>query len=167
MFQRFQTAAWSMVAALVLSVGVAVAADAPKVESKADGAKAGKAENAEETKVIKPEEAKDYLDKVVTVEFTVVRSRELLDKNLVFLNSEKDLKSPTNFTAFVRNAKKFKEASKIEKPADHYMKKKVRVTGKVIKYQDKWEIEVESPDQIKIVEEPRSDEAKSKDVIAK
>jgi hypothetical protein len=34
------------------------------------------------------------------------------------------------------------------------------VTGKVIKYQDKWEIEVESPDQIKIVEEKETESAK-------
>jgi DNA/RNA endonuclease YhcR with UshA esterase domain len=157
---RFHTAAWFLLLPLALCSAIASAADAPKVESKTDESKS---EKAEEAKVIKPEEAKDHLDKVVTVEFTVVKSRELLDKNIAFLNSETDLKSPKNFTAYIRNAKKFKEASKIEKPTDHYLKKKVRVTGKVIKYQEKLEIEVESPDQIKIVEDPKPEETKSKD----
>lgn len=155
--QRFRAAVWLCALQLVLGSAMAVAADAPKVESKAEGAKRGK---AEERKVIKPKEAKDYLDQEVTVEFTVVKSRELLDKNLAFLNSERDLKSPTNFTAFIRNAKKFKELSKIVKPADHYLQKKVRVTGKVVKYQEKLEIEVELPSQIKIVEEEEAESAK-------
>jgi DNA/RNA endonuclease YhcR with UshA esterase domain len=145
---------------LALGSAIAIAADAPKVETKVDEPKSGK---SEEPKLVKPEEAKDHLDKTVTVEFTVLASRELLDKNIGFLNSEKDLKSKSNFTAFFKNMKKFKEATKIEKPADHYLKKKVRVTGKVIKYRDKFEIEIESPDQIKIVEEPKSDEAKTAD----
>jgi DNA/RNA endonuclease YhcR with UshA esterase domain len=158
MFQRIHTATWLIVLALVLYAGTALAADAPKVESKSERTEAGQ---AEETKIITPEEAKDYLDKTVTVEFTVVSSRELLDKNIGFLNSERDLKSKTNFTAFFKNMKKFKEASKIEKPADHFLKKKVRVTGKIIKYREKFEIEIESPEQIKIVEENESETAKS------
>jgi hypothetical protein len=152
MLRRFRPAICSLIALVALSATVAFAADATKLAEKSDGAKATPAESP---KVIKPEEAKDHLDKVVTVEFTVAKSRELLDKNIAFLNSEKDLKSPTNFTGFIKNAKKFKEAAKIEKPAEHYLKKKVRVTGKVVKYQEKLEIEILSPDQIQIVEEER------------
>jgi DNA/RNA endonuclease YhcR with UshA esterase domain len=159
MLQKFQTTIRSFALLLPLSAVFAIAADAPKALTKSDEVK--KTES-EETKLIKAEEAKDHIDKTVTVEFTVVAAKELVDKNICFLNSEKNVKSPTNFTAFIKNTKKFKEASKLEKPAVHYFKKKVQVTGKVVKFQEKLEIVIESPDQIKIVEEKEEKEAGKK-----
>src|SRR3954468_8361028 len=52
----------------------------------------------DETKVIKPEDAKANDGKKVTVEFTVLASREL-PSGVCFLNSGKNTSDPDNFTA--------------------------------------------------------------------
>lgn len=150
MLQRLQLTALVFALCSIFALSPSIAADAPKAVKRPKQSAVPKSEIATP---IKPEQAKEYLNKVVTVEFVVVAAKELLDKNNCFLNSDSNLKSPTNFTAFIRNAKKFKEVSKIEKPADHYLKKTVQVTGKIVKYKEKLEIVVESPEQIKIVEE--------------
>ncbi len=109
---------------------------------------------ADEPAVVKPEDARQHKDAKVTVEFTVAAGRELADKGICFLNSEKDHKLSSNFTAFITPAglKKFKEEAKIEQPALHFFKKKIRVTGTVQLFKEQAEIKVESPEQIKIVE---------------
>jgi DNA/RNA endonuclease YhcR with UshA esterase domain len=131
------------------------AADPPKDDAKKDAAK-------EEIKVIKPEDAKDNDGKKVTVEFTVLASREL-PSGVCFLNSGKNASDADNFTAFItgKGLKKFKADSKTEQPAVYFNKKKVQVTGTIKKYKEKFEIEVESPDQIKIIEEEKKDDAKA------
>jgi hypothetical protein len=94
----------------------------------------------------------------VVVEFTVVSGKET-DSGVCFLNSMKDFHDPKCFTAFItsKGLKKFKEDPKVEKPADYYMKKKVRVSGSIKTRNDQYQIEVNSPDQIKVVEdEPKA-----------
>jgi DNA/RNA endonuclease YhcR with UshA esterase domain len=163
---RFARVALALVIALVW-FGTSLAEDAPKDAAKKDEAKTlqpdeGKAASATELKIIKPEEAKDYEGKDVTVEFKVAGGREI-DSGVCFLNSTTDRNDPNGFTAFISKdgLKRFKEDAKIDKPADHFKKKTIRVTGKVKTYQKKFEIEVTSPDQIKVVEEATKDEKKS------
>jgi hypothetical protein len=50
------------------------------------------------------------------------------------------------------HAEKFKKAG-IDNPADYYMGKKLRVTGKVIAENDQVRIRADDPAQIKIVDE--------------
>jgi hypothetical protein len=131
------------------------AADPPTDDAKKDAAK-------EEIKVIKPDDAKDNDGKKVTVEFTVQASREL-PSGVCFLNSGKNASDPENFTAFItgKGLKKFKADSKTEEPAVYFSKKKIQVTGTIKKYKEKFEIEVESPEQIKIIEEEKKDDPKA------
>jgi DNA/RNA endonuclease YhcR with UshA esterase domain len=115
--------------------------------------------------VIKPEEAKDNVGKKVVVEFVVVAGRTLEDKGIAFLNSSSDPGDPDGFTAFITKAglNKFKEDAKIDDPVDHFNQKKIRVSGKIKKYKDKAEIEVNSPDQIQMVEEENKPEENKPD----
>jgi hypothetical protein len=107
-------------------------------------------------KIIKPDDAKQYDGKEVTVEFKVAAAREL-DSGVCFLNSSTDRNDPKRFTAFInaKGLKKFKEDPKTEKPADYFSKKTLRVTGTIKLYRAAYEIEVSSPEQIAIVEEEK------------
>jgi DNA/RNA endonuclease YhcR with UshA esterase domain len=129
------------------------AADAPPADTSKTQAPAA------ELKIIKPEDAKDYEGQQVTVEFTVVGGREL-DSGLCFLNSSKDRDDPAGFTAFITKtgSAKFKENPATAKPADLFAKKTIRVTGKIETYQKKFEIKVDDPSQITIVEEKPAEE---------
>ena len=128
-----------------------IAADPPKEDPKPEAAAQAP---AAEIKIIKPEEAKDYDGQQVVVEFAVVGGREL-DSGLCFLNSSKDRDDPAGFTAFITKTglAKFKENPATAKPADAFNKKTIRVTGKIETYQKKYEIKVDDPAQITIVEE--------------
>jgi len=111
---------------------------------------------ADDAEVVKPEDARSHENERVAVEFTVRGARELTDKGVCFLNSEKDHKLSSNFTAFItpKALKALKEDAKIERPAEHYLEKTVRVTGTVKLFKEQAEIKVESPDQLVIVETP-------------
>ncbi len=137
-----------------------LAADAPTGDAKK--------ETKPEVKLIKPDDAKDHEGEVVTVEFKVVDGREI-SSGVCFLNSSSDRQDPKRFTAFITNKglKKFKEDPKTEKPADMYKGKKIQVTGAIKTYQKQFEIEVNSPDQIKIIEEEKQGDTKADDTGAK
>jgi DNA/RNA endonuclease YhcR with UshA esterase domain len=136
-----------VVALLAISMNAVYAADATKSEVKTG--------SAGETKVIKPAEAKNHLDQQVTVEFIVQAASAPAGKGIAFLNAEKNRKSANNFTAFIsgKGLKKFKAEGKIENPAVHFYHKKVQVTGKLVMFKEQPEIVIDSPDQIKVVEE--------------
>jgi hypothetical protein len=118
-------------------------------------------------KLIKPEDAKDYEGQDVIVEFNVVTGREL-SSGMCFLNSISDFSDPTGFTAVITPAgmSKFKQDPKTEKPASYFKLKTIRVSGKVVAYQKdkdslkKYEIKIDDPAQIKIMEEPAMDSEK-------
>ena len=56
-------------------------------------------------------------------------------------------------------AAKLKEA-KIDDPVEYYKGKTIQVTGTVIKYREKPEIKIESPDDIKVVEKKKDEKKK-------
>jgi DNA/RNA endonuclease YhcR with UshA esterase domain len=136
-------------AAMMLSCFTAsvCCADGPSDNTKSDA-------SSVPPKVIKPEEAKDHAGEVVTVEFTVIAANEL-DSGRCFLNSSTDRNDPESFTAYItpKGLAEFKKDTTTSKPADYYKSKKIRVTGKIETYHDKFEIKVDDPTQIKIVEE--------------
>jgi DNA/RNA endonuclease YhcR with UshA esterase domain len=141
---------FSALKAAFFAAAVCLAADAPS-----DASKTGASDAA--PKIIKPEEAKDYEGQEVTVEFTVAAGRQLDngDSSVCFLNSSTERNDPAAFTAFIsgKGLGEFKKDPKTEKPADYFKSKKVRVTGKIVTYNKKYEIKIDDPAQIKIVEE--------------
>src|SRR5262245_22599183 len=95
---RFPTknfALFSLAISAMFFVGpiAAKAADAPKDDDKKSAAKS-------DAKVIKPEQAKDYLEKEAVVEFKVAGAREVVS-GVCFLNSTTDREDPAGFTAFI------------------------------------------------------------------
>lgn len=145
-FQVWATVLFWIVSAAFSSV-YCFAADSPK----GDSPKAP-------PKVIKPDDAKEYDGKDVIVEFKVAASFEATDKGVCFLNSLKERDDPKQFTAFINHDAllKFRQDSKAAKPADYFKGKKVRVSGTIKPYQGRYEVEVTSPEQIKIVTEEQS-----------
>ncbi len=141
---------FSMVFAMLAAA--ATAADAPKDD--------GKKSDKQPLKIIKPDEAKDHDGEDVIVEFKVADAREI-DRGVCFLNSTTDRQDPKRFTAFItgKGLKKFKEDPKTEKPAEMFKGKKIQVTGAIKVFNKQYEIEVDSPDQIKIVDEEKKDNA--------
>ena len=105
--------------------------------------------------VIMPEDAAAKDNQEVIVEFTVNSARLLDAKHVSFLNSESDIHSEKNFTAFItpKGMRAFKAERKIENPGAEYIGKKIRVEGKIKLHNGRPEIEVVRPDQVQLVEE--------------
>ncbi|HEY2761758.1 MAG TPA: hypothetical protein VGI75_13475 [Pirellulales bacterium] len=152
--------AWSLLFSIALAFLTIVAADCLADDSPRPAAKAD--ETPKDLKVIKPEDAKDYEGKEVTVEFKVAAARQI-DSGVCFLNSTTDRDDPKGFTVYMLKtaAAKYKEDPKTASPAEYFGKKKIRVSGTIKAYHEKYEIEVSSPKQITIVEDADTVEKKS------
>ena len=97
-----------------------------------------------------PAEAAKKLEMKVTVELEV---KSTGGNNNNYLNSHVDFKDAANFTIFIPKAALAKfVAAKIEKPVEYYKGKTIQVTGTVIQFEQKPQIRVEDPAQIKVVE---------------
>ena len=90
------------------------------------------AENSEKPPEIKPEKAREYVGKKVTVTMAVKKAKYSQNRNTVFLDSESDFKDPSNLAVIIEGdtLKKFKEAG-ISAPADNFRDKTIRATGQV------------------------------------
>ena len=99
---------------------------------------------------IKPADAAKKINEKVVVHLEVKSSG---GKENVYLNSEADFNDAKNFTIFIPKERvtEFVKAG-IDRPADHFNGKWIKVTGTVVLEQQKPRVVVESPDQIKVVE---------------
>ena len=99
-------------------------------------------------------EAKKHEGKEWSAEMVVQSSGASRDKNLVFLNSEKDRTSERNFTVVLDAKELAKElkAAKISDPRKHYTGKKIRVAGKVEDFRGTPQIKVRKLEQIMVIE---------------
>ena len=103
-------------------------------------------------KVIAAPDAKAHVNERCTVEMTVRSSKNAAPRREYYLDSEEDFHDEKNFAVVISydHAELFQKAG-IDNPAEHYMGKKLRVTGTVIEENDQIRIRVEDPKQIKIV----------------
>jgi hypothetical protein len=108
------------------------------------------------TKVVTAPDAKNHVDERCTVEMTVRSSKDATPRREYYLDSEEDFHDDKNFAVVISydHADLFKKEG-IDNPAEHYMGKTLRVTGKIIHENDQIRIRVEDPKQIKIVEEKK------------
>lgn len=139
--------------AAVVGVGEAAAAEAAVAEPAA-------AERSPETlPVIAPEEGLAHLDEKCSVEFVVKGGTFLKDKQICFINSLKDHRDKTNFTAVIfREGLARFAADEIEDPAAHFMGKTIRVSGRLAEHRGQAQIVVETPSQIEVIDVPDDDE---------
>jgi DNA/RNA endonuclease YhcR with UshA esterase domain len=114
-----------------------------------------------EAKPITPEEAAKKVDEKCIVEMEVKSVGR--GKGIFFLNSKEKYKDAGNFTVFIdkKAAAAFKKA-KIDDPAAYYKDKTIRVEGTVKLYQNRPEIVVAGPEQIKVIEEKEKKKADEK-----
>ncbi|MCS5616511.1 MAG: hypothetical protein O3C39_04695 [Planctomycetota bacterium] len=110
--------------------------------------------------VISAAAAIEHIGEECIVEFTVKAGRKLDDKGICFLNSLRDHRESSNFTAVIFRAGLARFAAEgIENPALEYLELKVRVRGVIEEHAGKAQIVVESPTQIEIVDEDEADGA--------
>ena len=108
--------------------------------------------SAAEPKVVPLEDIAQHVGEQVAVEMVVQSSRMLESGKFCFLNSKKSYTDKDNFTVSIRGAALREFAAKeIEDPAEYYLKKKIRVRGKVTLYKEKPQIVVDSPEQIVMI----------------
>jgi hypothetical protein len=115
---------------------------------------AGASPDDEKTNVVAAPDAKNHVDERCTVEMTVRSSKDAAPRREYYLDSEEDFHDDKNFAVVISydHADLFKKAG-IDNPSEHYMGKKLRVTGKIIHENDQVRIRVEDPQQIKIVDQ--------------
>lgn len=105
---------------------------------------------AQESKPLTPAEAAKKLEMKVTVELEV---KSTGGNNNNYLNSHADFKDAANFTIFIPKAALAKfAAAKVDKPFEYYKGRTIQVTGTVTLFEQKPQIKVEDPAQIKVVE---------------
>ncbi|HVS38574.1 MAG TPA: hypothetical protein VMS17_23665 [Gemmataceae bacterium] len=100
--------------------------------------------------VLTPTQAIKKVNEAVVVEMEVKSTGGRSNR---YLNSQEDYKSADNFTIFIDKdvLAKFTDA-KIDDPAVYYKGKTIRVMGTVVVYDGEPRIEIERPDQIKVVD---------------
>lgn len=97
-------------------------------------------------------EAGQHVGEEVAIELVVASSRLLTSGKFCFLNSKKNFSDKDNFTVAIRGAALPKFAEKeIADPAQHFLEKTIRVTGKVSLHQDRPQIIVDRPEQIVVI----------------
>jgi hypothetical protein len=102
----------------------------------------------EPVRAITPEEALKKVNQKVTV---LMEVKSTGGNTARYLNSETDFRFEKNFAVFIPNIalEAFKKAG-IQDPGQHYKGKTIVVTGLVAMSQERPQIRVESPEQIKL-----------------
>ena len=115
---------------------------------------AARGREGDDPKVIPAAEARLHVDERCTAEMTVRSSKNAGPRREYYLDSEEDFHDEKNFAVVISydHAEKFKKAG-IDNPAEYYMGKKLRVTGKVIAENDQVRIRADDPVQIKIADD--------------
>jgi hypothetical protein len=112
------------------------------------------AEDSPKTKPITPADAAKHINEKVTVVMEVKATKNRLAKRQeIYLDSETDFHDAKNLGIVITKAgaEKFKQAG-IDDPAVHFKAKTIRVTGTVLRKENRLRIEVDDDQQIKIVE---------------
>src|SRR5262245_36649262 len=93
---------------------------------------------------IKPEEARQHVDKKVEVVFEVKASKHSEKRKTTYLDSEASFRDEKNLGIAVseQGIADLKQKRGVDAPADYYRGKKIRVIGKVVLEEDRPYIKV-------------------------
>ena len=110
------------------------------------------AQEAKKADVVDAAKARDHIDKTITAELTVKSAKDANTSKVVYLDSEEDYKADNNLAIVIPYATvdEYKKTG-VEDVIKHYMGKKIRVTGKVIRQSDQTRIIVTELKQIELV----------------
>jgi hypothetical protein len=106
-----------------------------------------------EAKPLGPAEATRHVNEQVTVEMVVKASKDRLAKHKeIYLDSEEDFRDPKNLGVVITQAgaDKFRKAG-VADPATYFKSKIIRVTGTVILKNKRPRIEVDDPEQLRVL----------------
>lgn len=109
---------------------------------------------AQEGPALTPAEAVKKIDEKVTVEMEVKSAKDQREKaGVVYLDSHDNFRSPENLAVVINRSAcgKFKEAG-VTDIAGKYKEQKIRVTGMVVKKDNRVQLIVSDPKQIVILE---------------
>lgn len=103
--------------------------------------------------VVPPEEAGQYVGKDVAVTMPVKSSKNAAKRKMIFLDSETDFRDPKNLGIIIDEdaQARFSQAG-IAEPHVHFKGKTIRITGTVIKWEDRVYIRADDPSQITLIE---------------
>jgi acetyl esterase/lipase len=103
--------------------------------------------------LIPSDKARDHIGESLTVETTVVASKDAEKRREYYLDSQPSFSDEKNFTVVISydHADKF-QAAGIANPAEHFKGKTIRVTGTIIRESEQVRIRVEDPARIKLVD---------------
>lgn len=107
-------------------------------------------------RLVKADQALRHVGERCDVEMVVRAARKLPDREICFLNSRKDHRATTTFTAviFAEGLVRFRESG-IDNPALHFLDRKIRVRGLVEEREGRAQITIVHPDQVEVVEPTR------------
>lgn len=110
---------------------------------------------AAEDKPLPPAEAKNHVGKSITVEMTVKASKKSVKRKLVFLDSHEMHTDPDNLGVTLTEAVEADLARKhsTDDVAKFFRDKPIRVTGTVVRREDKTYIDLENAERISLVEQ--------------
>ena len=112
------------------------------------------ADDEKKAEVVSAPDAKDHVGKRCTVEMTVRSSKNAAPRREYYLDSEEDFHDEKNFAVVISyDHKEAFQKAEIDNPADHYLHKKLRVTGKIIHENDQTRMRVEDPKHIVVVDD--------------
>jgi DNA/RNA endonuclease YhcR with UshA esterase domain len=109
---------------------------------------------AADEKPLTPVEARKKVGAKVTVQMEVKTAKDRLEaRGEIYLDAEADFKDEKNFAVVItrKGAAGLKDAG-IADPADHFKGKKIRATGTVQEVDGVPRIEIDTAEQIKLVE---------------
>jgi hypothetical protein len=113
------------------------------------------AAGAKDAPPLSPAEAIEQIGKPqVVVELTVKSAKDrLVKRGIIYLDSEDDFADPKNLGVAIsaQAAAKFKKAG-IADPAEHFQGKTIRVTGCIMRFEERPYLPVHDPGQIVVVE---------------
>jgi serine/threonine protein kinase len=104
--------------------------------------------------IVKPEQASNFLNRLATLKFRVESVGYNRETTILFLNSLADRTDPSNFTVVVRRSVGEQLAQvNFDEMNNYYLGKIIRVTGKIVLYQGKPQIELDDIKKLSLDEE--------------
>src|SRR5262249_38669258 len=106
-------------------------------------------------KPLTPEQARKKVGEKIVVEMTVKTTKDRLEKRgEIYLDSELDFQDQKNFAVVItkKGAGSLMEKG-INDPAEHFLEKKIQVSGEVKEVEKVPRIEIDEAKQIKIIDE--------------
>ncbi len=104
---------------------------------------------------IKPEEARQHVDKKVEVVFEVKGSKDSAKRKTVYLDSEADFRDEKNLGIAIseKGVSSLKQKRNVDAPAEYYRGKKIQVIGVVVIEEERAYIKVDDAEQLDLFAE--------------